>query len=152
MGQHAERAIDTLSFDLHIPHQRGCELMHGRTGRRIERAALVAAMDPTSTCRERIIHAKRRCRLKPSTKGYLDSPEFLDLGSLIVPRLSCKPALVDVDGSTIKGRKASRELRSYVYEAWMRRAGVCVELDKLDHAKELRAKAAALVERFSAAS
>jgi glycogen debranching enzyme len=60
-------------------------------------------------------------------------------------------ALVDVDGSPVKGPKALCELQGYVYEAWTRMAEVCVELGKLDRAKELRAKAAALMERFDRA-
>jgi glycogen debranching enzyme len=60
-------------------------------------------------------------------------------------------ALVDVNGSLIKGPKALCELQGYVYEAWTRTAEVCVELGKLERARELRAKAAALMERFNTA-
>ena len=60
-------------------------------------------------------------------------------------------ALVDLDGSPVKGPKAPCELQGYAYEAWTRMAEVCVELGKLDRAKELRAKAAALMERFDRA-
>ncbi len=53
------------------------------------------------------------------------------------------------DGSLVKGPKALCELQGYVYDAWLRMADVYQELGKPDRAAELRAKAAALFERFN---
>src|SRR5271165_2311177 len=55
------------------------------------------------------------------------------------------------DGSLVKGPKALCELQGYVYNAWIRMAEVFDELDQPDRARELRAKAAVLFERFNEA-
>src|SRR6266436_2628376 len=55
------------------------------------------------------------------------------------------------DGSLVKGPKALCELQGYVYNAWVRMAEVFDALGKPDRAQALRAKAAALSERFNAA-
>jgi glycogen debranching enzyme len=54
------------------------------------------------------------------------------------------------DGSLVKGPKALCELQGYVYSAWVRMAEVFDALGKPDRAQTLRAKAAALFERFNA--
>src|SRR5437667_5054676 len=60
-------------------------------------------------------------------------------------------AVVYPDGSLVKGPKALCELQGYVYSAWVRMAEVFDALGKPDRAQALRAKAAALFERFNAA-
>ena len=60
-------------------------------------------------------------------------------------------AVVYPDGSLVKGPKALCELQGYVYSAWVRMAEVFDALGKPDRAQELRAKAAALFERFNEA-
>jgi glycogen debranching enzyme len=55
------------------------------------------------------------------------------------------------DGSLVKGPKALCELQGYVYDAWVRMAEVFDALGNPDRARALRAKAAALFERFNAA-
>ncbi len=60
-------------------------------------------------------------------------------------------AVVYPDGSLVKGPKALCELQGYVYSAWVRMAEVFDALGKPDRAQALRAKAAALSERFNAA-
>jgi glycogen debranching enzyme len=55
------------------------------------------------------------------------------------------------DGSLVKGPKALCELQGYVYDAWIRIAEVFDALGKADQARKLRAKAAALFERFNTA-
>ena len=55
------------------------------------------------------------------------------------------------NGSLVKGPKALCELQGYVYDAWLRTAEVFDELGKCDRAEELRAKAAALFDRFNTA-
>ena len=55
------------------------------------------------------------------------------------------------DGSLVKGPKALCELQGYVYNAWVRMAEAFEALGKPDRAQELRAKAAALFERFNEA-
>ena len=60
-------------------------------------------------------------------------------------------AVVYPDGSLVKGPKALCELQGYVYGAWVRMAEVFDALGKPERAQELRAKAAALFERFNAA-
>jgi glycogen debranching enzyme len=60
-------------------------------------------------------------------------------------------AVVYPDGSLVKGPKALCELQGYVYSAWVRMAEVFDVLGKPDRAQGLRAKAAALFERFNAA-
>jgi glycogen debranching enzyme len=60
-------------------------------------------------------------------------------------------AVVYPDGSLVKGPKALCELQGYVYAGWVRMAEVFDALGKPDRAQALRAKAAALFERFNAA-
>jgi glycogen debranching enzyme len=60
-------------------------------------------------------------------------------------------SVVYTDGSLVKGPKALCELQGYVYDAWVRMAEVFDALGKPDRAQALRAKAAALFERFNAA-
>jgi glycogen debranching enzyme len=55
------------------------------------------------------------------------------------------------DGSLVKGPKALCELQGYVYSAWVRMAEVFDALGKPERAQVLRAKAAALFERFNEA-
>ncbi len=55
------------------------------------------------------------------------------------------------DGSLVKGPKALCELQGYVYDAWVRMAEVFDALGKPDRAQALRAKAAALFQRFNEA-
>jgi glycogen debranching enzyme len=55
------------------------------------------------------------------------------------------------DGSLVKGPKALCELQGYVYDAWVRMAEVFDVLGKPDRAQALRAKAAALFDRFNEA-
>ncbi|MGH6846985.1 MAG: amylo-alpha-1,6-glucosidase [Methylocella sp.] len=59
-------------------------------------------------------------------------------------------SVVYPDGSLVKGPKALCELQGYVYAAWIRMAELFDALGKCDRAEELRAKAAALLERFNA--
>ena len=54
------------------------------------------------------------------------------------------------DGSLVKGPKAVCELQGYVYDAWLRMAEVYDALARPDRARALRAKAAALFEKFNA--
>ena len=58
-------------------------------------------------------------------------------------------ALVNTDGSLVKGPKALVELQAYVYDAWMRMAQVFDALGKPGRARGLRRKAKALFERFN---
>ena len=58
-------------------------------------------------------------------------------------------AVVYPDGSPVKGPKALCELQGYVYDAWLRMAEIFDELGKPERARELRAKAAGLFERFN---
>jgi glycogen debranching enzyme len=60
-------------------------------------------------------------------------------------------AVMYPDGSLVKGPKALCELQGYVYNAWIRMAEAFDALGKPDRAQELRAKAAALFERFNEA-
>src|SRR6516225_3144676 len=60
-------------------------------------------------------------------------------------------AVMNPDGSPVKGPKALCELQGYVYSAWLRMAEVFEVLGQPDRARELRAKAAALFERFNEA-
>jgi glycogen debranching enzyme len=55
------------------------------------------------------------------------------------------------DGTLVKGPKALCELQGYVYNAWVRMAEAFDALGKPERAQELRAKAAALFERFNEA-
>jgi glycogen debranching enzyme len=59
-------------------------------------------------------------------------------------------AVMNVDGSLVKGPKALCELQGYVYDAWVRMAQVYDALDRPDRARDLRAKAASLFEKFNA--
>ena len=59
-------------------------------------------------------------------------------------------SVVYPDGSLVKGPKALCELQGYVYSAWIRIAELFDALGRCDRAQELRAKAAALFERFNA--
>jgi glycogen debranching enzyme len=68
--------------------------------------------------------------------------------------MGCKDsgdAVVYPDGSLVKGPKALCELQGYVYRAWLGMAEVFDALGQPDRAEALRAKAAALFERFNAA-
>jgi len=58
-------------------------------------------------------------------------------------------ALVNTDGSLVKGPKALVELQAYVYDAWQRMAQVFDALGKPARAQALRRKAKALFERFN---
>ena len=58
-------------------------------------------------------------------------------------------AVMNPDGSLVKGPKALCELQGYVYTAWLRMAEVFDALCRPDRGAELRAKAAALFERFN---
>jgi glycogen debranching enzyme len=58
-------------------------------------------------------------------------------------------SVVYPDGSLVKGPKALCELQGYVYDAWVRMSEVFDALGKPDRAEELRAKAAALFDRFN---
>lgn len=60
-------------------------------------------------------------------------------------------AVVDVDGSLVKGPKALCELQGYVYDAWLRMADIFQHLGNADRADELRRRAAALMLRFNEA-
>ncbi|MGO9006649.1 MAG: amylo-alpha-1,6-glucosidase [Beijerinckiaceae bacterium] len=58
-------------------------------------------------------------------------------------------AVLYPDGSPVKGPKALCELQGYVYDAWIRMAEIFDELGKADRARDLRAKAASLFQRFN---
>jgi glycogen debranching enzyme len=60
-------------------------------------------------------------------------------------------SVVYPDGSLVKGPKALCELQGYVYDAWLRMSEIFEALGKPGRAEELRAKAAALFERFNEA-
>jgi glycogen debranching enzyme len=60
-------------------------------------------------------------------------------------------AVVYPDGSLVKGPKALCELQGYVYRAWVGMAEIFEALDKPRRAKELRAKARELFDRFNEA-
>jgi len=60
-------------------------------------------------------------------------------------------AVVNEDGSMVKGPKALCELQGYVYDAWQRMAELFDELGQSDSARSLRVKAQALFERFNEA-
>jgi len=59
-------------------------------------------------------------------------------------------AVMNLDGSLVKGPKALCELQGYVYDAWVRMAQVYDALDRPDRAKALRAKATSLFDKFNA--
>jgi glycogen debranching enzyme len=58
-------------------------------------------------------------------------------------------SIVNPDGSLVKGPKALCELQGYVYDAWLRMAEIFDVLGKPSRARDLRAKAAMLFERFN---
>jgi glycogen debranching enzyme len=58
-------------------------------------------------------------------------------------------AVMNVDGSLVKGPKALCELQGYVYDAWLRMAQIYDALDDGDRASKLRRKAQALFQRFN---
>jgi glycogen debranching enzyme len=60
-------------------------------------------------------------------------------------------AVVNADGSPVKGPKALCELQGYVYDAWLRMAHIFDELGRHDRATALRGKAQTLFERFNEA-
>ncbi len=60
-------------------------------------------------------------------------------------------AVVNPDGSPVRGPKALCELQGYVYDAWLRMAEIFDALGKADRAETLRAKAALLFQRFNEA-
>jgi glycogen debranching enzyme len=60
-------------------------------------------------------------------------------------------AVVNEDGSLVKGPKALCELQGYVYDAWLRMADICEYLGKSDRGNDLRLKAARLMEQFNEA-
>ena len=59
-------------------------------------------------------------------------------------------AVMNLDGSLVRGPKALCELQGYVYDAWLRMAQIYDVLDRGDRAAELRRKADALFEKFNA--
>jgi glycogen debranching enzyme len=59
--------------------------------------------------------------------------------------------VLNPDGTPVKGPKALCELQGYVYDAWLRMAEVFDALGQPDRAVDLRAKAAALFDRFNEA-
>ena len=60
-------------------------------------------------------------------------------------------AVVDVDGSFVKGPKALCELQGYVYDAWLRMADIFQHLGNTDRAAELHRRAAGLMLHFNEA-
>ncbi len=60
-------------------------------------------------------------------------------------------ALVNPDGTLVKGPKALCELQGYVYDAWLRTAEIFDELGQLDEAAQLRSKASSLFDHFNEA-
>jgi len=58
-------------------------------------------------------------------------------------------AVMNVDGSLVKGPKALCELQGYVYDAWLRMAQIYEALENNDRAARLRHKAAALFKKFN---
>ncbi|MBA3812497.1 MAG: amylo-alpha-1,6-glucosidase [Caulobacteraceae bacterium] len=58
-------------------------------------------------------------------------------------------ALVNLDGSLVKGPKALVELQGYVYDAWMRVAQIYDALGKVARARALRKKARRLFDAFN---
>ncbi len=59
-------------------------------------------------------------------------------------------SVMHADGGAVRGPKALCELQGYVYDAWQRMAELYEALGNAARAAELRAKAAALHERFNA--
>jgi glycogen debranching enzyme len=60
-------------------------------------------------------------------------------------------ALVNADGSLVKGPKALCELQGYVYDAWQRMAAIYDHLGNSTRADELRQKSKVLFDRFNEA-
>ncbi len=60
-------------------------------------------------------------------------------------------AVVNSDGSLVKGPKALCELQGYVYDAWLRMAAIFDHLGKSDRADDLRRKASRLFDHFNEA-
>jgi glycogen debranching enzyme len=58
-------------------------------------------------------------------------------------------AVLNPDGTPVKGPKALCELQGYVYDAWSRMGEVYDELGDFDRARALRAKAETLFRRFN---
>ena len=58
-------------------------------------------------------------------------------------------AIVNSDGSQVKGPKALCELQGYVYDAWLRMAEIYDFLGKADKARKLRLKAGHLFHHFN---
>jgi len=58
-------------------------------------------------------------------------------------------AVVNADGSKVKGPKALCELQGYVYDAWLRMAEIYDFLDNPDNANALRSKASVLFHKFN---
>jgi glycogen debranching enzyme len=58
-------------------------------------------------------------------------------------------AVMNVDGTLVKGPKALCELQGYVYDAWLRMAQIYDALERPDAAAKLREQAAALFVRFN---
>ena len=58
-------------------------------------------------------------------------------------------AVVNEDGSQVKGPKALCELQGYVYDAWLRMAEIYEFLGKADKANALRSKANVLIHKFN---
>lgn len=58
-------------------------------------------------------------------------------------------AVMNVDGSLVKGPKALCELQGYVYDAWLRMAQIYDVLDQDGRAAELRRKAGVLFRKFN---
>jgi glycogen debranching enzyme len=58
-------------------------------------------------------------------------------------------AVVNADGSKVKGPKALCELQGYVYDAWLRMAEIYDFLGKADKANALRSKANLLFHKFN---
>jgi glycogen debranching enzyme len=75
-----------------------------------------------------------------STDGY-ENQGWKDAGE----------ALVNRDGSLVKGPKALCELQGYVYDAWQRMAAIFDHLGKSERADALRRKAKDLFARFNEA-
>jgi len=60
-------------------------------------------------------------------------------------------AVLQADGSPVKGPKALCELQGYVFDAWTRMAELFEATSRPDRAAELRARAQALADQFDAA-
>jgi glycogen debranching enzyme len=58
-------------------------------------------------------------------------------------------AVMNPDGSPVKGPKALCELQGYVYDAWLRMAEIFDEVGRAEDSRALRSKAKDLFERFN---